>query len=47
VARVIRLDDDGAIAVPMADPAKVSFAWSSGRSKRAALPQAEPRGSGA
>jgi hypothetical protein len=26
VARVIRLDDDGAIAFPMADPAKVSFA---------------------
>jgi rod shape-determining protein MreC len=26
VARVVRLDDDGAIAVPLADPANVSFA---------------------
>jgi rod shape-determining protein MreC len=26
IARVIRLDDDGAIAIPIADPSKVSFA---------------------
>ena len=26
IAKVIRLDDDGAIAIPIADPAKVSFA---------------------
>jgi rod shape-determining protein MreC len=26
VARVVRLDDDGAIAVPLADPANASFA---------------------
>ncbi len=26
IARIVRLDDDGAIAVPLADPAKVSFA---------------------
>jgi rod shape-determining protein MreC len=42
VARVIRLDDDGAIAVPMADPAKVSFALVERPFEQAALPQAEP-----
>jgi rod shape-determining protein MreC len=26
VARVVRLDDDGAIAIPLADPAHASFA---------------------
>jgi rod shape-determining protein MreC len=26
VARIVRLDDDGAIALPLADPAKISFA---------------------
>jgi rod shape-determining protein MreC len=26
IARVVRLDDDGAIAVPLADPANTSFA---------------------
>jgi rod shape-determining protein MreC len=26
VARVVKLDDDGAIAVPLADPANTSFA---------------------
>jgi rod shape-determining protein MreC len=26
VARVVRLDDDGAIALPLADPANISFA---------------------
>jgi rod shape-determining protein MreC len=26
VARVVRLNDDGAIAIPMADPASASFA---------------------
>ena len=26
VAKVVKLDDDGAIAIPMADPAKTSFA---------------------
>ncbi|HEU4877344.1 MAG TPA: rod shape-determining protein MreC, partial [Sphingomicrobium sp.] len=26
VARIVRLDDDGAIALPLADPSKVSFA---------------------
>ena len=26
IAKVIRLDDDGAIALPIADPSKVSFA---------------------
>lgn len=42
VARVIRLDDDGAIAVPMADPADVSFALVERPFEEAALPQAEP-----
>jgi rod shape-determining protein MreC len=42
VARVIRLDDDGAIAVPMADPAKVSFALVERPFEAAALPAAEP-----
>jgi rod shape-determining protein MreC len=26
IAKVIRLDDDGAIALPIADPSRVSFA---------------------
>ena len=26
IAKVVRLDDDGAIAIPIADPARVSFA---------------------
>jgi rod shape-determining protein MreC len=26
VARIVRLDDDGAIAIPLADPANTSFA---------------------
>ena len=26
VAKVVKLDDDGAIAIPMADPARTSFA---------------------
>jgi rod shape-determining protein MreC len=42
VARVVRLDDDGAIAVPMADPAQVSFAVVERPYEEAALPQAEP-----
>ncbi len=42
VARVIRLDDDGAIALAMADPAKVSFALVERPYEQAALPQAEP-----
>jgi rod shape-determining protein MreC len=42
LARVIRLDDDGAIAVPMADPAKVSFALVERPYEEAALPQAQP-----
>jgi rod shape-determining protein MreC len=42
VARVIRLDDDGAIAVPMADPSKVSFALVERPFEEAALPTAEP-----
>jgi rod shape-determining protein MreC len=43
VARVIRLDDDGAIALPMADPAKVSFALVERPFEPAALPQADPQ----
>jgi rod shape-determining protein MreC len=39
IARVIRLDDDGAIAIPMADPAKVSFAVVERPFEQAALPQ--------
>lgn len=42
VARVVRLDDDGAIAVPMADPADVSFAIVERPYEEAALPQAAP-----
>jgi len=26
IARVIRLDDDGAVALPLADPSNISFA---------------------
>ena len=26
LARVVRLDDDGAVAVPLADPSRISFA---------------------
>ena len=48
VARVVRLDDDGAIAVPMADPADVSFALVEQPYEEAAVrpadePAAEPR----
>jgi rod shape-determining protein MreC len=46
IARVIRLDDDGAIAVPMADPAKVSFAVVQRPYEEAALPQAAPTAGG-
>ena len=42
VARVIRLDDDGAIAIPMADPAKTSFAQVERAYEQAALPSAAP-----
>ncbi|UUR08467.1 rod shape-determining protein MreC [Sphingomonas glaciei] len=42
IARVIRLDDDGAIALPMADPAKVSFAVVGRPYEEAALPEAAP-----
>jgi rod shape-determining protein MreC len=42
IARIIRLDDDGAIAIPMADPAKVSFAVVERPFEEAALPQAAP-----
>ncbi|WP_338504031.1 rod shape-determining protein MreC [Sphingomonas kaistensis] len=42
VARVIRLDDDGAIALPLADPASASFAVVGRPYEEAALPQAEP-----
>ena len=42
VARVIRLDDDGAIAVPMADPANASFAVVERPYEEAALPEAAP-----
>jgi rod shape-determining protein MreC len=42
IARVIRLDDDGAIAIPMADPAKVSFAVVARPYEEAALPEAAP-----
>lgn len=47
VARIIRLDDDGAIAVPMADPAKVSFALVQRPYEEAALPDAAPVEGGA
>jgi len=26
IARIVKLDDDGAIAIPLADPSNVSFA---------------------
>lgn len=39
VARVLRLDDDGAIAIPMADPANVSFAVVERAYEEAALPE--------
>lgn len=42
VAKVIRLDDDGAIAIPLADPANVSFALVQRPYEEAALPQAAP-----
>jgi len=41
VARVVRLDDDGAIALPMADPGDVSFAIVQHPFEQAALEQAE------
>lgn len=42
VARIIRLDDDGAIAIPLADPASASFAVVVRPYEEAALPQPEP-----
>ena len=42
VARVVRLDDDGAIALPLADPAQVNFAMVERPYEEAALPSAEP-----
>ncbi|WP_300974793.1 rod shape-determining protein MreC [Sphingomonas sp. LHG3406-1] len=39
IAKVIRLDDDGAIAIPMADPGNVSFAIVERPYEEAALPQ--------
>jgi rod shape-determining protein MreC len=42
VARVVRLDDDGAIAVPLADPANVSFALVEQPYQPAALANAPP-----
>ncbi len=42
VAKIIRLDDDGAIAIPLADPASASFAVVERPYEEAALPQAEP-----
>ena len=45
IARIIRLDDDGAIAVPIADPANVSFAIVERPFEEAALaPPPEPTG---
>ena len=41
VGRVVRLDDDGAIALPMADPADVSFAIVEQPYEEAALPMAD------
>ena len=45
IARVVRLDDDGAIAVPLADPARISFAIVEPAYEPAALAveAAEPR----
>jgi len=40
IARVVRLDDDGAIALPLADPADVSFAIVEQPYEEAALPEA-------
>lgn len=42
VARVLRLDDDGAIALPLADPSQVNFALVERPYEEAALPAAEP-----
>lgn len=42
VARVIRLDDDGAIAIPMADPSRVSFAVVERPYEESALAQPAP-----
>lgn len=42
VAKIIRLDDDGAIAIPLADPASASFAVVERPYEEAALPEAEP-----
>ena len=44
IAKVIRLDDDGAIAVPIADPAQVSFAVVEPPFEPEALPAAAPAG---
>ncbi|WP_310468444.1 rod shape-determining protein MreC [Sphingomonas sp.] len=45
IARVVKLDDDGAIAVPLADPARISFAMVEPAYEPAALAAeaAEPR----
>ncbi|GAA4017798.1 hypothetical protein GCM10022280_16390 [Sphingomonas swuensis] len=42
VAKVVRLDDDGAIAVPMADPSDASFAIVERPYEESALPEAAP-----
>ena len=42
LARVIRLDDDGAIALPLADPANTSFAIVETPYERAAMDNAAP-----
>ncbi|WP_426267202.1 rod shape-determining protein MreC [Sphingomonas sp. LHG3443-2] len=42
VAKIIRLDDDGATAIPLADPASASFAVVERPYEEAALPEAEP-----
>jgi rod shape-determining protein MreC len=44
VARVVRLDDDGAIALPLADPSRVNFALVERPYEEAALQTAEPAG---
>ena len=44
IAKVIRLDDDGAIAVPIADPAQVSFAVVEPPFEPEALAAAAPAG---
>ena len=44
VAKVVRLDDDGAIAIPLADPSDTSFAVVEAPYEEAAIEAAqEPR----